>query len=229
MAGSTETFNVTGLTPGTHYWFALRTADAVPNWSPISNTIDGATSSGGPPPPKILTATLDTTTYAVDVAFSQPMDRSSASASIQVAPAVAYHVVWVDDLHLRVVFYGSLWPGTEYAVTISTLAKNQAGIPIAAPFTYQFTLPPGTWPPTGPSPTLVNIWLEDWPVLVLAVALSSTYLVLYVFRESVFELSQRTGHLLGHRKTPRNSRIQSKRRVRGTEGSAGAKAPSRRP
>jgi hypothetical protein len=227
--GSTETFNVTGLTPGTRYWFALRTADAVPNWSPISNTIDGVTSSGGPPPPKVLTATLDTTTYAVDVVFSQPMDRSSASASIQVAPAVAYHVVWVDDLHLRVVFYGSLWPGTEYAVTISTLAKNQAGIPMAAPFTYQFTLPPGTWPPTGPSPTLVNIWLEDWPVLVLAVALSSTYLVLYVFRESVFELSQRTGHLLGHRKAPRNSRIQSKRRVRGTEGSAGAKAPSRRP
>ncbi|MEE9593632.1 MAG: fibronectin type III domain-containing protein, partial [Thermoplasmata archaeon] len=37
LAGSTETLNVTGLSPLTPYWFALRTADEVPNWSPVSN------------------------------------------------------------------------------------------------------------------------------------------------------------------------------------------------
>ncbi len=37
LAGSTENLNVTGLSPLTPYWFALRTADEVPNWSPVSN------------------------------------------------------------------------------------------------------------------------------------------------------------------------------------------------
>lgn len=36
-AGSKETFVVTGLLPNTTYFFALKTADEVPNWSPISN------------------------------------------------------------------------------------------------------------------------------------------------------------------------------------------------
>jgi len=37
-AGSTENFTVAGLTPGTAYYFALKTADEVPNWSGLSNT-----------------------------------------------------------------------------------------------------------------------------------------------------------------------------------------------
>jgi len=36
-AGSTEIFTATGLTPGTTYYFALITADEVPNWSELSN------------------------------------------------------------------------------------------------------------------------------------------------------------------------------------------------
>ena len=38
VAGSTETFTVTGLSPETTYYFALKTADDVPNWSEISNS-----------------------------------------------------------------------------------------------------------------------------------------------------------------------------------------------
>lgn len=37
IAGSAETFEVTGLNPDTLYYFALKTADEVPNWSSISN------------------------------------------------------------------------------------------------------------------------------------------------------------------------------------------------
>ena len=36
-AGISETFAVTGLSPGTTYYFALKTADEVPNWSGLSN------------------------------------------------------------------------------------------------------------------------------------------------------------------------------------------------
>ncbi|RJS75398.1 PEGA domain-containing protein, partial [Methanophagales archaeon] len=42
-AGSSETFTVTGLSPNTTYYFALKTADEVPNWSPISNSPSGKT------------------------------------------------------------------------------------------------------------------------------------------------------------------------------------------
>jgi hypothetical protein len=42
-AGETEIFTVGGLTPATLYHFALRVADEVPNWSPLSNTPGGAT------------------------------------------------------------------------------------------------------------------------------------------------------------------------------------------
>jgi hypothetical protein len=42
-AGETETFTITGLTPATTYYFALKTADEIPNWSPISNSPIGTT------------------------------------------------------------------------------------------------------------------------------------------------------------------------------------------
>ena len=42
-AGSSENFTVTGLTPDTTYYFALKTADEVPNWSGLSNVVSGTT------------------------------------------------------------------------------------------------------------------------------------------------------------------------------------------
>jgi len=41
VAGSTETFTVTSLLPETTYYFALKTADEAPNWSPMSNIAMG--------------------------------------------------------------------------------------------------------------------------------------------------------------------------------------------
>src|SRR5438445_4608629 len=48
-AGTSQTVDIATLASNTHYWFALRTADEVPNWSPVSNSPDAVTS--GPPPP----------------------------------------------------------------------------------------------------------------------------------------------------------------------------------
>jgi len=42
-AGSSEAFTVRGLTPNTTYYFALKTADEVSNWSGLSNVASGAT------------------------------------------------------------------------------------------------------------------------------------------------------------------------------------------
>ena len=49
-AGSSEVFTVTGLAPGATYYFALKTADEIPNWSGLSNIAQGAT---------FVTATID--------------------------------------------------------------------------------------------------------------------------------------------------------------------------
>ncbi|KCZ72292.1 nitrous oxidase accessory protein [Candidatus Methanoperedens nitroreducens] len=44
-AGTTQTIKITGLNSGTTYYFAIRTADDVPNWSGLSNVPDAATVS----------------------------------------------------------------------------------------------------------------------------------------------------------------------------------------
>jgi len=41
--GTQQSFTVTGLQPATTYWFAIKTADEVPNWSGISNVVSRAT------------------------------------------------------------------------------------------------------------------------------------------------------------------------------------------
>lgn len=44
-AGSTQTFIVTGLPPGTTWYFAIRTSDEIPNVSGLSNSASGTTSA----------------------------------------------------------------------------------------------------------------------------------------------------------------------------------------
>jgi phosphodiesterase/alkaline phosphatase D-like protein len=43
--GTRQTFVVNGLAPSTTYWFALKTADDIPNWSILSNVVTRATSA----------------------------------------------------------------------------------------------------------------------------------------------------------------------------------------
>ncbi len=42
-SGTTQSTTVTGLSPNTTYWFAIKTADEVPNWSGLSNVISRIT------------------------------------------------------------------------------------------------------------------------------------------------------------------------------------------
>lgn len=45
-AGTSESFAVGGLDPATMYYFAIKTADEVPNWSGLSNVVDTVTNEG---------------------------------------------------------------------------------------------------------------------------------------------------------------------------------------
>lgn len=42
-SGTSQSFTVTGLAPNTTYWFAIKSADEVPNWSLLSNVISRTT------------------------------------------------------------------------------------------------------------------------------------------------------------------------------------------
>jgi hypothetical protein len=49
VAGSSESFEVTGLDPNTTYYFAIKVADEVDNWSGLSNVASVTTADTEPP------------------------------------------------------------------------------------------------------------------------------------------------------------------------------------
>ena len=75
-AGSSETFTINGLTPNTTYYFALKTADEVPNWSGLSNVASGATVRPDTTPPAAVTnlATSNPTLDSITLNWTAPGD-----------------------------------------------------------------------------------------------------------------------------------------------------------
>lgn len=62
-SGQTESFTVTGLSAGTTYYFAMKVADEVPNWSGLSNLATGATLPGTDTTPPATVNTLTASTF----------------------------------------------------------------------------------------------------------------------------------------------------------------------
>jgi len=78
VAGSAESVTVTGLTPSTTYWFALRTVDEAGNWSDLSNVISVTTlvSSDTQRPAEVALALVGTTSSSVTVSWNDVGDDS---------------------------------------------------------------------------------------------------------------------------------------------------------
>ncbi len=81
-AGSAETFTVNGLTMSTTYYFAIKTADAVPNWSGLSNVVTKATLGDVTPPSTIanLGASNETST-SVTLSWTAPGDDGNSGTA----------------------------------------------------------------------------------------------------------------------------------------------------
>jgi len=79
-AGSTETFKVTGLTPGVTYYFALKTSDEVPNVSALSNVASAVAAQEEPQDtiPPTIKSVIPRSSRTVQIVFSEPVDRASA-------------------------------------------------------------------------------------------------------------------------------------------------------
>ena len=78
-AGTAETIVVGGLQPSTVYYFAIRTADEVPNWSGLSNVANAQTAGDQIPPAAIndLQATAGTNDGEIDLVWTAPGDDGS--------------------------------------------------------------------------------------------------------------------------------------------------------
>ncbi|MDH5639976.1 MAG: DUF2341 domain-containing protein, partial [Nitrospira sp.] len=84
IAGSGESFTVTGLTPNTTYYFAIRTLDEVPNWSGISNSPNATTSNTDVTPPAAITdlSTIGTpSSGSISLSWTSPGDDAGSGTA----------------------------------------------------------------------------------------------------------------------------------------------------
>ena len=84
VAGSVETFTVTGLNLSTTYYFAIKTADEVPNWSALSNNATRATTGDQTPPASIrdLSAIPGTNDGELVLNWTAPGDDSMTGTAV---------------------------------------------------------------------------------------------------------------------------------------------------
>ena len=80
--GTTESFSVTGLNPGTHYYFAIKTCDEVPNWSTISNIVSTTTGAEQNAPAAIANFAVGTITgTTVALSWTAPGDDGTTGTA----------------------------------------------------------------------------------------------------------------------------------------------------
>ncbi|MEA3508753.1 MAG: fibronectin type III domain-containing protein, partial [Synergistota bacterium] len=83
VAGSTQTDTASGLDSDTRYYFAIRTADEVPNWSGLSNSPYGDTDDITPPADVTDLSVIGTTGDSISLQWTLPGDDgSTGTASI---------------------------------------------------------------------------------------------------------------------------------------------------
>ncbi len=84
LVGSPESFTVTNLTPGTLYYFAIKTADEVPNWSSVSNIVSQATAPEQDAPATIATITTSAPTQtSLTLNWTAPGDDGTTGTAAE--------------------------------------------------------------------------------------------------------------------------------------------------
>jgi len=96
-AGSAETFTVIGLSADTTYYFAIKTMDEVPNWSPLSNDPSGTTLPSGEDttPPAVSNPTADPEVIPDDT-DNNPLWGESSTLTVTVTDESAITSVTID-------------------------------------------------------------------------------------------------------------------------------------
>jgi hypothetical protein len=83
-SGSTESFSIGGLDQGTTYFFALKAADEVPNWSELSNVASTATTPDTTPPAPVADLAVTVVTHnSVELSWTAPGNDSTQGTAGQ--------------------------------------------------------------------------------------------------------------------------------------------------
>lgn len=130
VSGTRQTTTVTGLQPNTTYWFAIKTADEVPNWSGISNIISRATLAA---PDTVRPAQVANLTVTGTTETTAALNWSATGDDSLTGTATSY-----DVRYSTVPITGANWasatqttgepapgaPGTSQNFTVSALTRQ---------------------------------------------------------------------------------------------------------
>ena len=96
VAGSAESFVVSGLSSSTTYYFAVMTADEVPNWSALSNVASRATSAETTPPSAIANLGAGTPTeHSIELSWTAPGDDGNSGTASQYS--IRYSTAFITE------------------------------------------------------------------------------------------------------------------------------------
>ena len=117
-SGSSESFTVTGLNPGTTYYFALKAADEMLNWSSLSNVVSATTDQEQIAPAQVTDLhMIDSSSGTVTIAWTAPGDDGNIGTASQYD--IRYSTAPITDAN---------WDaGTAPRVKPESLACSHAG------------------------------------------------------------------------------------------------------
>lgn len=128
IAGSSESFVVSNLSPEVTYYFAIKSADEIPNWSGLSNVVNGTTSAEEIAPSDIddLIA-LVSTSNSISISWTAPGDNGNSGIASEYD--IRYSTAPITELNwdLATQITGENTPqtaGSDETFTIEGLVLN---------------------------------------------------------------------------------------------------------
>jgi len=129
IAGTAEAMVVTGLQPNTIYYFAIKTADEIPNWSAISNIAHSSTAPETIPPSNIVSlAVSNPTGTSLRLTWNAPGDDSTSGTASQYD--IRYSTSPITDANWASATQASGEPsptvaGSQQTFTVTGLQSNR--------------------------------------------------------------------------------------------------------
>jgi hypothetical protein len=137
VAGTAQNFVVSGLQENTRYYFAMKTADEVPNWSAISNVPTQATSDATPPAAVANLAATSPTVNSITLTWTAPGDDGNTGTAAQYD--VRYSIATIPPANWETATQATGEPAPHVAGTAETFIVTG----LTAGTTYYFALKTG--------------------------------------------------------------------------------------
>ncbi|MFH1442825.1 MAG: fibronectin type III domain-containing protein [Candidatus Micrarchaeota archaeon] len=120
VAGSTESYTVSGLSASTTYYFAIKTADEIPNWSALSNVITRTTN----PTPDTTAPVLSNPRPARNYIF--PSGTTSTVIGFDTNEPASCRFSTVQGVPYNSMTSSFIATGNSHSATVSSLQNGQS-------------------------------------------------------------------------------------------------------